>query len=121
MIPSSPQSRTIGTGEWSIMPTVVFRLEGQDSIRPRDCDQSWVAISFEAAPPPARKEASWFPPITSSILTACLKKGFHLQCIVTGPTCRSSTGDGRLLPRGGYDCSDRYPLIVEAISFALLP
>jgi hypothetical protein len=28
------------------MPTVVFRLAGQDSIGPSDSDQSWLAISF---------------------------------------------------------------------------
>jgi len=64
MMPSSPQSRTIGTGEWSSMPTVVFRLAGHDSIGPSDSDQSWRAISFAVVPPPARN-ALWLPQITS--------------------------------------------------------
>ena len=63
-MPSSPQSRTIGTGEWSSMPTVVFRLAGHDLIGPSDSDQSWLAISFAVVPPPARN-ALWLPPITS--------------------------------------------------------
>jgi len=51
----------MGTGEWSNMPTVVFRLAGQDSIEPSDSDQSWLAISFAVVPPPARNDACGFP------------------------------------------------------------
>src|SRR4051812_5983821 len=56
MIPCSPHSSTSGTGEWTIRPTVVFRLAGQVAIGPSDEDQSYSAMRRGISPSVERKE-----------------------------------------------------------------
>ena len=61
------------------MPTVVFRLAGQDSIGPSDADQSWLAISFAVVPPPARNDALWLPPNHVEIYLATSTMTFQFK------------------------------------------
>ena len=49
-LPSSPHNRTIGTGEWIRMPTVVLRLCGQLAVGPREDDQSNAAMRSAISP-----------------------------------------------------------------------
>ena len=80
MTPSSPQSRTIGTGEWSNMPTVVFKLASQDSIGPSDFDQSKPAISFAVVPPAAKKnDALWISPNHVEVYLATCTMTFQFK------------------------------------------
>jgi hypothetical protein len=56
MIPSGPHSSTMGTGERSSMPTVVFRLCGHAEIGPKPLsDQSRRLMSAPIWPPPKGK------------------------------------------------------------------
>src|ERR1700761_8724615 len=56
MIPSGPHSSTMGTGERSSMPAVVFRLCGHPEIGPKPVsDQSRRRMSAPISPPPKGK------------------------------------------------------------------
>src|SRR3982750_1407812 len=56
MMPSGPQSSTIGTGDSRSRLVTVFRLCGQAAIGPRAVLlQSWSRISAPSSPPPSRK------------------------------------------------------------------
>jgi hypothetical protein len=56
MMPSSFHRVTIGTGERRMRAIEALRLEGHDSIAPRDVElQSKLVIIFAASPPPVRK------------------------------------------------------------------
>ena len=65
MMPSLPQSITIGTGERTIMPMAVFRLFDHCSIGPSDVvDPLKSRIRVPVSPPPCRnsvvaKLAGW--------------------------------------------------------------
>src|ERR1700739_4615964 len=56
MIPSGPHSSTMGTGERSSMPAVVFRLWGHPETGPKPVsDQSRRRMSAPISPPPKGK------------------------------------------------------------------
>src|ERR1700733_4710039 len=60
MIPSGPHSSTMGTGERSSMPTVVFRLCDHPEIGPKPVsDQLRRRMSAPISPPPKGKLLSF--------------------------------------------------------------
>src|ERR1700721_4795038 len=68
MMPSGPHRSTMGTGERSNMPTVVFRLSGHSEIGPKLVfDQSSAPIRAPFSPPPNGKCLSCSAPLTLGI------------------------------------------------------
>src|ERR1700733_7529617 len=79
MMPSGPHRSTIGTGERSSIPTVVFRLCGHPEIGPKPAaDQSREPIRAPISPPPKGK-LSLFPELAMYLLETGPRTQFYCE------------------------------------------
>lgn len=103
MKPSGPHSSTMGIGECSSIPTVVFRVWGHPEIGPKPVsDQSRTRMSAPTSPPPKGK-LSLFPELAMcswklekadfcNVKVALYTSGERASSLATGTEGRSFLG-----------------------------